>query len=317
MENITPMMGAFDNSEHDYLMEKIGKPLHRAVSEAYEKLMPEGIPQLLAQTNSEKSPMLQLITLCQRAIVFDAFARSADINAVSTNGGGFNAASSDGYDTASTDMVKAFKAQCGKEAHAATNRLLVQLEEWAQEVAGTQTEESDGTAQEKQEIVSLWEQSKYYYWQQGLLLNTATALSEFLDIYESRERFIQFLPDLRHIQEVILAEEVGDELMEDLTRKATKSAGNESEKKAVRLLRRAMALHLEDRNKFFKRELAHDEALQATKVARDFIAAHLSDFDADAVLHSPFEISAPSAPAKSGWKNNRKGNTIFVTKPLF
>ena len=322
MENISSMSGYFDNSEHDFLIERIGQPLHKFVSESYQEICTgPGTFCLLSENSLSYTPVQLLITLCQRVIVYDAFARSADIRAVSVNASGFNDSSSDGYDTSSMESVKAFKAQCVKEAHAATNRLLVQLEDWAKEADAQPAEVSPQPEDPKADvrnIVELWKQSAYFYKTEGLLINTATALSEFLDIYESREKFIQLVPDLRYIQEVALSAEIGEDLLEDLTQKNLSGKGNKTEKKTIRLLQRAMALCLEDRNKMFKRENAHSESIQALKVARDYITAHPADFNETAMNTSPL---APPKRAESlnesKWKNNAKGNAMLVTHPIF
>ena len=191
----------------------------------------------------------------------------------------------------------------------------MQLEEWAKQDYSSVDPESDDA--KKKELVELWKRSAYFYLVEGLLLNTASALSEFLDIYDSREKFISLLPDLRYIQELILSEEIGDDLLEDLTRKNLNGElKNASEKKAVRLLKRAMALLLEDRNKLFKREAAHSEAVQAVKAARAFVEQHVGDFDEKAVSTSPFAPKPQPAVSDEVWKNNRKGNVFFATHPL-
>lgn len=323
MDNIATMLGFLDNSEHDFLMERVGAPLHEFLVKAYQNICENDQISLLLATNAiNYTPTQLLITLCQRVIVFDAFARSAEIRAVSVNSSGFNDPSSDGYDTSSADSVKQFKSQCIKESHAAVNRLLLRLEEWAKQsaaLAEIQTPELTPEQTETNNIVDLWKRSAYYYKTEGILINTATALSEFLDIYESREKFIQLLPDLRYIQEVVLSSEFGEDLVEDLTKKNVENKGNNTEKKAIRLMKRAMALCLEDRNKMFKRELAHSEAIQAFSNAKNFISAHTPDFNPEALSTSPLAppVAVEEDETEEKWKNNKKGTAMFVTHPIF
>lgn len=283
LDNIDSMTGFFDNSEHDFLMEKIGRPLYRVICEQYgniadkDELIPPYNPQYFTCWHL-------LITLCQRVIVFNAFMRAADVNAVSINGSGINVVSTGDYDNAGQELIKAFKTQCNQEAHAAVNRLLVQLEEWAQDVQ-KEKEEPDVS-----KIIELWKKSRYYYLVGDLFISTATKFNEFVDIYDSREKFVSLLPDLRFCQDTMISPELGHDLCEHLLRGNQDGSLNDKEKTAVRLIQSALALAVESRSKLFKRPEAHDESIQAVKIFVDFISSNQDDFG-DAVKYAPFYVS--------------------------
>jgi len=317
MQSIARMMGFFESSTHDFLLEKVGKPLYRAIEEKYEST---DIDLLLPHNAKHRSAWEQLIVLCQKPIVYDAFMRAAGISAVSINESGINIVSTDDYDNANEKSISTYKSTCRTEAHAGINRLLIQLEEWAQEFGTWEPEKEGDTPPDEAVIVELWRRSRYYYLADGLFINTATKFNEFVDIYESREKFIQMLPDIRYCQEMILRPELGDDLTDDLIKQYQTGQLNTEQKRAVVRLQRALALHVEARSKLFKRPEAKDEAIGNTKEAMEYIAAHQDAFG-EAVKASPFYKKPqpvnpePVNPAPK-WENNRKGNALFITKPV-
>lgn len=361
MDNLDAMMGFFDNSEHDFLLEKVGKPLLNEIQKQYDAL--EDVLILLPQNASKQNEWHKLIVLCQRAVVFDAFMRAADISAVSVNNSGINAVSSGDYDVADKDALSRYKSRCSIEAHSAINRLLVQLEEWAQESLFPTPEQPDETPESPAEslaeetteavedtttnvenykttIVDLWRKSRYYYLADGLFINTASRFNEYIDIYESREKFIQLLPDLRYCQELMLRPELGDDLTDDLVEKMQTGTANTSQSAVIKKLQRTLALFVEARNKMFKRPEAKDEAIMNLRLAVAYIQAHQSDFG-EAIKTSPIyqapkeetkpedDTSEYAAPPMIGcadgrpkknpaepWKNNRSGNAIFITPSI-
>lgn len=319
LDNLDGLMGFIDNSEHDFLLEKIGAPLYKELVRIYEELSDKNS---ILPGGSPLTPWHRLIHLCQRPIAFDTLYRAADVQAVSTNASGLNIVTTDGYDSADTDIIDRYKKRLNQEAHKGIDRLLVTLEEWAEEV-GTSTEEADENLQEKQAIIELWRQSRYFYLAEGLFINTARKLNEFIDFYESREKFIQMLPDLRYCQEFVLRPEMGDALTDNLMEKMQHGQLSDIEKKAVRLAQYALALKVEARSNLFKREEAKDEAIGAMNRLVDFLKANQGSFDAGAVKTSPFyeEPKSASVPEEAPqpvepWKNNKKGNKLFVTRPI-
>lgn len=319
LDNLDGLMGFIDNSEHDFLLEKIGAPLYKELVRIYEELTDKNS---ILPGGSPLTPWHQLIHLCQRPIAFDTFYRAADVQAVSTNASGLNIVTTDGYDSADTDVIDRYKKRLNQEAHKGIDRLLVTLEEWAEDLAKS-TEEADETLQEKQAIIGLWRKSRYFYLAEGLFINTARKLDEFIDFYESREKFIQLLPDLRYCQEFVLRPELGDALTDNLMDKMQNGQLSDIEKKAVRLAQYALALKVEARSSLFKRDEAKDEAIGAMTRLLDFLKANQGSLDAEAVKTSPFyeEPKSEAAPKETPqpvekWKNNQKGNKLFVTRPI-
>lgn len=317
IETLDAYQGFIDNSEHNFLMPRIGKPLYTALVKRYEELSDK---ESILPGGSPLSPWMQLIQLCQRPVAFDMLYRKADVSGVSANESGLNVVSTDGYESADKEKIDMYKSRMYKEAHEGIDRLLVTLEEWAIDIADEEAEEED---EEKQEIIDLWKRSRYFYLADGLLINTATKFNDFVSIYESREKFIQLLPDLRYCQEFVLRPEIGDALTDDLVEKARTGQGNAGEKKAIHLAQYALALKVEARSNLFKRAEAKDEAIGAMTRMTDYLKANQSSLDAEAVKTSPFyeapkaEVK-PTAPEKpvEPWKNNRKGNKLFVARAI-
>lgn len=375
IDDIDNVRGAIDNSEHDFLRERIGAPLLKAVQQHYADTFigedgepdDEAIQTLLIAGN--RTPWNELIALCQRCIVFDAFARMANIQAVSVNNAGINVVDTKGYDNANDKTIAAYKNQMQREAHAAVNRLLIQLEEWQKAAAESETElttllddaeeseaeetegtEAEGTgstdtpsatvpdesssgntevseaeaeaetpAQQISSIIALWQQSAYYYYVDGLLFNTASEFNLYVDIYDSREKFIQLLPDIRYCQETHIEEEIGEDLLADLIAKHKSGALNAVEDKLYRKLQRVLALQVEARNAMFKRTEAKDEASGHMKNTIRFIKANASQLDATAFATSPLyeaashparpsvDLSQINAPSKE-WEQHNKNH---------
>lgn len=321
LDNLDGLMGFIDNSEHDFLLEKIGAPLYKALIEHYEELPDK---ESILPGGSPLTPWHQLIHLCQRPIAFDTFYRAADVQAVSTNASGLNIVATDGYDAADTDIIDRYKKRLNQEAHKGIDRLLVTLEEWAEDLSSlADGTEPDEETKEKKDIIDLWRKSRYFYLAEGLFINTARKLNEFIDFYESREKFIQLLPDLRYCQEFVIRPELGDALTDDLMAKMQNGELSDVERKAVRLAQYALALKVEARSNLFKRAEAKDEAIGAMTRMVDYLKANQSSLDAEAVKTSPF-YEAPKAEVKptepekpvEPWKNNRKGNKLFVARAI-
>ena len=66
---------------------------------------------------------------------------------------------------------------------------------------------------ERKEICELWQQSAYYYQAAALIIPSCEVLQRYLNIYDSREKFIQLLPDMQFIQEEIIGNAIGEELL--------------------------------------------------------------------------------------------------------
>lgn len=210
IDHIEAFTGFIDNSEHEFLLQPLGQPLYDKLCEWYD-----------AHKDAYKDAdgrdvgyYNRLLLVAQRCVVFDAMGRAIDQQAVSINGAGINFASAEDYKPADRDAVSAAKQSLLKEAHSTLNRLLYTLEQWTAQcpVEADVTPETE----ELYEIVKFWRSSRFFYLAAQLLIPSATVLQEYLNIYDSREKFIQMLPDLHFIQEEVIAPAVGEDFCEFL-----------------------------------------------------------------------------------------------------
>ena len=335
-EHISQMAGFIDNSEHDFLLPYIGKPLYNKVAEAYGEMEDHDV---LLEPSGTLEPMQLLITLCQRCAAFDAYRRAIDVNAVSVHDSGVNMLTAGEYDSAGQQSIKAFKDACLREAHAAVNRLLLQLEEWAIEVAALPANNDGEETDVRAEIIALWRESRYYTLADGLLINTATEYQNYVDIYDSRERFVELMPDLRYVQEIWLRMEVGSTLMDSLLASKRSGFANDEEetktyrRQVVAYLTAALAFGVEGRAKMFetrkgRQALARDESRQLLGEAKSVMDAHPEAFEGwkqlvqggssqggETALNGSSSALATSENPK--WENNKDGNALFVMPGMF
>ena len=182
----------------------------------------------------------RLLLLAQRCVAFDALGRAIGMQAISVNNAGINVSIADDYPKADDKAMQTYRDTCTKEAHAALNQLLRQLEQWCKRPTPDPSLDSEGSEdsgspagsddtdaaansqlsiinsqfeEERSEIVTLWKESRYYYLAAALLIPSCEVLQSYLNIYDSREKFIQLLPDLRFIQEEIIANSIGEDLL--------------------------------------------------------------------------------------------------------
>lgn len=367
IDHIDTLAGFLDSSEHDFLAEKLGTQLHASLVAYYQNLRTSegGLENFINSITQgeEMPPYARLLTIAQRIVAFDALGRAIDMQAISVNGSGINISTADDYQKADRETVLAYKATCTKEAHAAVNRLLVLLEEWTKESSASPAEvpadesavEGEGSApagspsgeeatvpegspsgstdtEEKTEIVSLWRSSRFFFLAAGLVIPSATVLQDYLNIYDSREKFITMLPDLRTIQEDIIAPIIGEDFL-DYMISFSRSAHSDLPDGDIRLLsrilhrlRKAVARHLESRTQQMKltdprRNAAHDEAVQLTTDLSDYLSAHQGDLPSDALeafttspLYKPADT--PASSDTPSFENNAADSVIFVTPAL-
>ena len=218
LDSIDGLVGFIDNSEHDFLEDKLGTPLYNALCQWYD----ENPTVRSSVSDYQTGYWNRLLLLAQRCVAFDALGRAIGMQAISVNNAGINVSIADDYPAPDKNgkTIDLYRDTCTKEAHAALNQLLRQLEQWCKEqgaaAADNDTDPStvlgDFVA-EREEIVSLWKQSRYYYLAAALLISSCEVLQSYLNIYDSREKFIQLLPDLRFIQEEIIANSIGEDLL--------------------------------------------------------------------------------------------------------
>ena len=203
IDHIEAFKGYIDNSEHEFLLQPLGQPLYDRLCDWYD----ENQPTYSEVEDRDTGYWNRLLLIAQRCVAFDAMSRAIDQQAISINGAGINFASAEDYKPADRDAINAAKLSYQKEAHSALNRLLYTLEQWT---------ESTGEADERTEITALWRQSRYFYLVAQLLIPSAVVLQEYLNIYDSREKFIQMLPDLHFIQEEQIAPAIGEDFCDEL-----------------------------------------------------------------------------------------------------
>ena len=330
VDDVTLIQGILDNSEKDFLKDKLGTSLYDALCLRYrEKTVPQDFVDSVLDGTHASDPWAALLLNAQRMIANDAMARFAYQQAISVNGMGVNTANSSDYDTASEKLLDKGVQGYRKEAMVSLNNLLLLLETWAEQVdtpmaiADTDTADvaTDETTDETgstetdehaaiEEIVTLWQESRYYYLHGDLLIPTCSCLQEYLDVYDSRDKFIRLLPDLRFIQDEYVADTVGDELLSELLH-----SDGTADQKLLRRVRRLMVALLEERTAVLnidkvRRQAAHDEAVSL----RQSIAAAVKTRAEEAAAAVKQE-SEPSAT--SGFKNNQPGSRMFVAPMIY
>ena len=365
IDNIDTIQGFLDSSEQDFLSEKLGQKLYDSLTAYYRQLRDNGKVETFVSSivnGDALTPYARLLNLCQRCVTFDALGRAVDMQAISVNGAGVNVATATDYAKADNDAVRNYKATCVKEAHAAVNRILVVLEDWTKDIAqlaeksstdeninsstdeniNSSTDETsfDDTLPEEKEIVALWRKSRYFFLAASLIIPSASVLQEYLNIYDSREKFIQMLPDLRYLQEDVLAPAIGDDLTEyivtmsqqlgETVSEDSKTLTESQQRLLLRIIhkaRKAMARLLESRTMQFRttdqrRETARTEGNRLVQDLGEFITVHykeLPDAALDAFKKSPLYASVDDDETNDytpQFQNNQEGNAMFITPAI-
>ncbi len=373
LDSLDGLTGFIDNSEHDFLKDKLGTPLYDALCAWYAEN-----PTHTSVIDTNTGYYNRLLLLAQRVIAFDALGRAIGMQLVSVHNSGVNIPTADDYDKPKKEDIDTYRNTCLQESHSALNRLLTTLESWTQEVgaaastaasgssAGDSASSSDSsdssdssssssssdsssssssssssdssssssssdssdsssssassdssssssssssTSSEQEEIVTLWRSSRYFYLAASLLIPSAVVLQRYLNFYESREKFIQLLPDLQFIQEEIIAPAIGEDLTAalvayslDATTPADSSEGTPALFDAVlHKLRRVISALLVGRTsvlKYSKEEKTrhHDDGVRMFRALCDYIRTRQSAFPASILTTSPLYTPA-AAPA--------------------
>lgn len=353
VDEIANLQGVLDNSEKDFLQDKLGKPLYTRLCEYYTTLGGDGFYQQLTDGSYAQKPWSVLLNLAQRMVVNDAMARYAYQQILSVNGAGVNIASSTDYDPATEKLLDKGVAGYRMEAMVSLNNLLKLLENWAvsintpAEAAATEdgsastevpngesTEVPNGESTEVpndesteahtaiEEIVLLWQESKYYYLHHDLLLPTCSVLEQYLSVHDNRDKFIRLLPDIRYVQDEYIADVFGDELIDRLQHADDRD-------KLLRKVRRLMTAYLVERTTVIAfdkatRLLAHNESISLRDSVYRILNAEKQDQEAADSNASSSSTSTTTAASSSsdadksgGYENNQEGGKIFVTPLMF
>ena len=314
VDEVNLLQGILDNSEKDFLREKLGGPLYTRLCDYYESILPDDFFLAVTGGSYQQDPFAVLLLYAQRVVVNDALMRYVYQQAVSVNGAGVNMAGGDDYSSASDKMIDKAVQGYKKEAFSSLNALLVMLEEWAKETNESEDDADDAHQQSIREIVKLWRQSKYYYLHSELLIPTCTVLQRYLDIYENRDKFIRLLPDLLFIQEEYIEDIVGADMIKQLL-------SADEHDRLLKKVRRLMVAYLEERTTVLnidktRRMQAHNEGV----ALKSSILSILSESKKDEPDNSGSMSSTPAdenSSQEDGFKNNQPGSKIFVSPLLY
>ena len=314
LDSIDGLVGFIDNSEHDFLEDKLGTPLYTALCQWYDQNPFTRSTIADYQTGYWN----RLLLLAQRVVAFDALGRAIGMQAISVNNAGINQMVADDYPAPDKNgkTVDRYVDTCNKEAHTTLNLMLRQLEQWCKDPAANADSVSDGFPvgngpfAEKAEITALWRHSRYYYLAASLLIPSCETLQSYLNIYDSREKFIQMLPDLQFIQEEQIATSVGEDLMKTLIAFSTNGTKPDGVEEALLLtvlhrLRKVVAALLAGRTAVLKHTKEqkvqfHDDGVRMFETAISYLRAHQQDFPEELVKNAPWYVAPVTvSPADS------------------
>lgn len=365
IDDIATIQGILDNSEKDVLKDKLGASLYNRLCEEYKKLDPLDFYNHVQDGTYIQYPWEELLLNAQRVVANEAMARFAYQQIISINGAGVNIASSNDYDAASEKLLDKGVAGYKKEALVSLNNLLLMLENMAKmantpaEIVGTDNTDSadsespevpkddstkgDGDTEDPstqptkeeihaalEDIILLWQESRYYYLHHDLLIPTCEIMQQYLDIYDSRDKFIRLIPDMLFIQSEYLEEAFGEDFIPRLLQ------ADENDK-MLKKARQLVVAYLKERTSVISfdklaRSTAHNDAVTVRESIHRLLKkeeaekqAKLDAAKADSATEGSSSSSTSNASSASspndkdgseGYQNNQKGSRIFVTPIL-
>ena len=198
-DDLDGLVSLLEEEEDNHLRPLLGESLFQKLAEDYESMSDSEYWQ---QETTDKDTA-RIIRACQKVAVYMMLANNSGLLTVSFNrGGGLNTMTAEDYDTPGTDTMKRFERDAWKKGHRNIDSLLRLLELDAQK-----TDSKYG---------SLWKQSRYFYRQANLLFTTAPELQQYLDIADSREKYISLVPDISYAQAVYIQPRIGQPLLDKL-----------------------------------------------------------------------------------------------------
>lgn len=338
IDEISSLQGILDNSEKDFLRDKLGDSLYNRLCEYYQTVSPDDFFMAVSNGEHSQQPWMQLLLMAQRMVTYDAMSRFAYTQALSINGAGINMALSDDYGTASKDLLDKSVQGYKREAMVSLNQMLVMLEGWARKMATpapiadadttdplptetegetSPTEPEDEQHKAIEEISVLWQESQYYYLHHDLLIATCADLQQYLDIYESREKFIRLLPDLHFIQDEYISEAIGEDTVQHLLHTT-----DPNDKPLLRKVRRLMVAHLEERTTILtidkaRRAAAHNEAIALRTSVLRLMEMRKAVDDANNTPTDTKPSTNTTDSTSKGYENNQPDSKIFVSPLLY
>ncbi len=324
VDEVMLLQGILDNSEKDFLRDKLGAALYDKLCEYYQGISPDAFVSDVMNGTYTSDPWAELLLCAQRMIANDSLARYIYQQAISVNSAGVNVATTNDYDSADSKLIDKGAGAFRKEAMVALNNLLIMLEGWAEDT--TDTDNADDTdTDSKTEIIALWKQSKYYYLHSDLLIPTCADLQHYIDIYENRDKFIRLLPDLHFVQDEYVTDFVGEELLGEI-----KSSDDAIDKKIMRKLTRMLVARLEERTTVLaidkqRRGQAHDEAIDLQTSVSSLLAERKAKKEAEEAKNEETADNTTGKDKhpdrrtgeKSGYENNRADSKMFVSPLIF
>lgn len=326
LDNLDGIVGFIDNSEHDFLEDKLGTPLYEALCKWYD----DNPVTRSTVSDYQTGYWNRLLLMAQRVVAFDALGRAIGMQAISVNNAGVNQMIAEDYPAPDKNgkTIDLYRDTCNKEAHAALNQMLRQLEQWCKE-------SSENT--ERQAIITEWKKSRYYYLAAELLIPSCEVLQSYLNIYDSREKFVQMLPDLQFIQEEQITTSVGDDLMKALVAFSTNGTKPEGVQEAllqtvIHRLRKVMAALLAGRTavlKYTKEQKVqyHDDGVRMFETAINYLRSHQQEFPEALVKNAPWYVAPPepvlaseqspcNSPCAGGFVKEHSSGAAIWTPPL-
>ena len=339
-DDVSLLQGILDNSEKDFLRDKLGTPLYNRLCEYY-KLNIDANDFYLAVTNGTyaQHPWQELLLNAQRMVANDTLARYSYQQLISTNGAGVNMASSQDFAVATEKALDKGVQGYKTEAMVSLNNLLLLLEDWAKLTTPSlisvptegdsvqNTDENVPTTDDSvqntdenvqiaeiEEIVKLWQQSEYYYLHHDLLIPTCATLKQHLDTFTNRDKFIRLIPDLRFIQNEYIEEVFGEDFIAEMLQAPEKN-------RLLRKTRDLIVSYLVERTSVLTfdkraRQQAHDDAVSL----RDSILKTLADRKAAEQPKPTTPTETPNttqSDSGKGFENNQPGTRIFVSPMLY
>lgn len=369
VDDVANLQGMLDNSEKDFLKPRLGASLYDRLCKQYASIDPSVFCDAVGDGTYTNDPWNELLLYAQRMVANDAMAQNVEKQILSVNGSGINVASSSDYAVATDKQIAQGKESYRQSAMTSLNNLLSLLEGWAKEVntlmpieeAGDGTGDStpsdgsnqgsssegtdEGTDSGKddaaetaakqheaiEEIVTLWQESKYYYYHRDLLFPTCESLQPYLDIYGNRDKFVRLIPDMLFIQSEYLEEAFGEDFIPRLLQAS-------EDDKMLKKARQLVAAYLKERTSVINfdkltRSTAHNDAITVRESihrllkkeeaeAQAKLDAAKSENSSDGSTPSSSTSNASSASSSDskdgseGYDNNQKGSRIFVTPIL-
>ncbi len=365
VDEVANLQGMLDNSEKDFLKPRLGASLYDRLCKYYASIEPVDFCDTVINGSYTDNPWSELLVYAQRMVANDAMAQNIEKQVLSINGSGINVASSSDFAVATKDQIAQGKGSFRETAMTSLNNMLSLLEGWAKEVntpmpietAGDGTESStpsDGSNQGSssegtdsgndtapeaetkrheaiEEIVTLWQESKYYYYHRDLLFPTCESLQPYLDIYGNRDKFVRLIPDMLFIQSEYLEEAFGEDFIPRLLQAS-------EDDKMLKKARQLVAAYLKERTSVINfdkltRSTAHNDAItvresihrllkkeeaeaQAKLDAAKAESATEGSTSSSSTSNASSASSSDNMDGSEGYQNNQKGSRIFVTPIL-